>query len=511
MKKLLALLLALCTLLSCMMISVYADEEPAEGTEEGDGLAHETYTFRVFEESEEPFLAFTNAGNNGTQRFSDTTTQTVYHYTIKNIYSIEKINWHAKVGAQLLLQFSQKCDVENYNESEWTTFYAFEWTEDMAQDKGLDFKEYDYDLTELFDPAKGNNIYIRIGDVTTDNGWGGSIFKDADNILDITYKPLSAEELDKYETAPTEDSISLHGMNQAFGKFEVDTENQRAGSACLTHTIDKQMVCETKFETPVDGTGFDTLEFDWYISDLALLDKFQGEGCNSGVEITSAGKCDHEEVSWKIPDLVAKNVNGELKEGWNHVVLYIADGNPDNRDGSGPLRMEAINFIRIFMVGEKEPVNITVKYDNFRLTKAYAAAVEAAKAEAAPIIEAAQALIDSIKNGVNADNFDSVKKAYNSYSRKAEKLDDLVMAQVGTDITKGVRDVKKALDAYEKSLEETAAPETDAPGTEAGNNETQAPGEDEKTSNIGLIIGIVAAVVVIAAVLFFVLKGKKKK
>ena len=33
MKKLLALLLALCTLLSCMMLAVYADEEPAEDIE----------------------------------------------------------------------------------------------------------------------------------------------------------------------------------------------------------------------------------------------------------------------------------------------------------------------------------------------------------------------------------------------------------------------------------------------------------------------------------------------
>ena len=92
MKKLLAILLALCTLLSCMMLAVYADEDETEDEEftEGDGLAHETYTFRVFEDSEEPFLAFTNAGNNGNQRFSDANAQTVYHYTVKNIYSIRR-------------------------------------------------------------------------------------------------------------------------------------------------------------------------------------------------------------------------------------------------------------------------------------------------------------------------------------------------------------------------------------------------------------------------------------
>ncbi len=505
MKKLLALLLALCTILSCMMISVYADEEPAEGAEEGDGLAHETYTFRVFEESEEAYLAYTNAGNNGNQRFSDATLQTIYHFTIKNIYSIEKITWHAKDGAQLLLQVSQKWSEDTDGDTEWTEVYKFDWTEDMPQDKGLPAEEREYDLTSFFDPAKGNNLYIRIGDATTDNGWGGSIFKNADNYLDVAYKPLTAEELDAYETAADDYSISLHGMNAKFGSFEVDNENQVAGSGCLSLTVGKSFVNECKFETPVDGTGFDTFEFDWYLSDLAILDKFQGAGMNSGLEITSSGKCDAEEKSWNINQIKGLNKGAELTTGWNHVVLYL-----DEAATAGDLNLAAINYIRIFMVNETEDTGITVKYDNFRLTKAYAAAVEAAKAEAAPIIEAAQALIDSIKDGINADNFDAVKKAYNSYSRKAEKLEDIVKAQLGTDITKGVRDVKTALDAYEKSLEETAAPETAAPETQ-NTGDTEGTDEPTEKSNTGLIIGIAAAaVVVIAAVLFFILKGKKK-
>ncbi|MCQ2426505.1 MAG: hypothetical protein MJ070_10235, partial [Lachnospiraceae bacterium] len=83
-------------------------------------------------------------------------------------------------------------------------------------------------------------------------------------------------------------------------------------------------------------------------------------------------------------------------------------------------------------------------------------------------------------------------------------------AQLGTDTTKGVRDVKNALDAYEKSLEETAAPETAAPETQ-NTGDTEGTDEPTEKSNTGLIIGIAAAaVVVIAAVLFFILKGKKK-
>ena len=507
MKKLLAILLALCTLLSCMMLAVYADEDETEDEEftEGDGLAHETYTFRVNEDSEVPYLAFTNAGFNQNQRFSDATLQTIYHFTIKNIYSIEKITWHAMDGAQLLLQVSQSWSEDTDGDTEWTEVYKFEWTEDMPQDKGLDKAEREYDLTTFFDPTKGNNLYIRIGDATTDNGWGGSIFVNADNYLDVAYKPLTAEELDAYETAATEDSISLHGMNQVFGSFELDTENQLAGSACLSRNVGTGFVNECKFETPIDATGFDTFEFDWYISDIALLDKFQQGGMDSGFEITSAGKCDAEETSWHIAELRDNNKGAEIVNGWNHIVLYLDEANQTG------VNLANVNYIRIFMVNETEDTGITVKYDNLRFTKAYAAAVEAAKAEAAPIIEMAQKLIDDAKNGINADNIDAVKKAYNSYDRKTKDLDALVKEQLGSDITKGVREVKKAIEDYEESLKETAAPETVAPGTEAAGNETQAYGEDEKPTNTGLIIAIAAAaVIIIAAVIFFILKGKKK-
>ena len=66
-------------------------------------------------------------------------------------------------------------------------------------------------------------------------------------------------------------------------------------------------------------------------------------------------------------------------------------------------------------------------------------------------------------------------------------------------------------DAPETDAPETDAPETDAPETDAP--ETQAPAtpaEPAKKGNTGLIIGIVAAVVVVGAVVGIVL-GKKKK
>ena len=62
-------------------------------------------------------------------------------------------------------------------------------------------------------------------------------------------------------------------------------------------------------------------------------------------------------------------------------------------------------------------------------------------------------------------------------------------------------------DAPETDAPETDAPETDAPATDAP---VATPAEPEKKGNTGLIIGIVAAVVVVGAVVGIVL-GKKKK
>jgi len=66
-------------------------------------------------------------------------------------------------------------------------------------------------------------------------------------------------------------------------------------------------------------------------------------------------------------------------------------------------------------------------------------------------------------------------------------------------------------DAPETEAPETDAPKTDAPATDAPETDAPtAPAEPAKKGNTGLIIGIVAAVVVVGAVIGIVL-GKKKK
>ncbi len=493
MKKLLSLFLALTALLAMLTVSAAAEDEIGQ-----DGFAHETYKFRVHSNSEDLYLAFTNAGDTGSQRFSDQTLETVYHFTVMNIYTIEKITWHALDGSQLLLQVSQSWDLETDADTEWLTVYAFEWTEDMGEQKWLSAAERDYDLTDFFDPALGKDLYIRIADSSPEDGFGGSIFTGADNYLDIAYTPLTAAELDAFETASDSESVSIHGMNGDFSGFEFESADHRAGSACAVKEVGTGFVNQQTF-APVNAAGFDTFEFDWYISDIALLDKFKGEGMNTGIELSSSGKCDDCEISWNFSQIELKNAGGYLVNGWNHVILYLSGA-----EKAGEIDLSAVNFCRIFMVGETEDTGITVKYDNLRFTKKYASALADAAKEAQAYIDKIESLIETAKDGINDENLKAVRNAYHSASKAVESvIDPLISAQIPASLIEEMNQIGRAIEAFESG--ETLPPET--AGEPDDTEGTETDGEPSKTL---LIAAIAAAVVVIAAVLFVLIRKKKK-
>ncbi|MCQ2425078.1 MAG: hypothetical protein MJ070_02935 [Lachnospiraceae bacterium] len=113
---------------------------------------------------------------------------------------------------------------------------------------------------------------------------------------------------------------------------------------------------------------------------------------------------------------------------------------------------------------------------------------------------------------ITADNYSKsgtkVKNARNAY----DKLSDEAKALVNPDVLKKLTDAEAAIEKFKAEAEaakETEAPATEAPATEAPG--TEAPKAPEKSSNVGLIIGIVAAVVVVAAVVAILLAKKKKQ
>ncbi|MCQ2425923.1 MAG: hypothetical protein MJ070_07240 [Lachnospiraceae bacterium] len=138
-----------------------------------------TYAFELYQDSEAKYLRNTTAGDNGTQRFSDAGAETVYAFGMVDTDKIEKVEFSAKLGCQLLLQVSN--DAKN-----WVEVYKYTEVVPDHPEAGADVKVYDFDLTDKW--TKGDALYIRIADSSPENGWGGSIFKDNVNTLKVTYK-----------------------------------------------------------------------------------------------------------------------------------------------------------------------------------------------------------------------------------------------------------------------------------------------------------------------------------
>ena len=428
---------------------------------------HETYVFEVFEDSELEFLVETTAGNNGNQRFSDTDKYTRYKYTIKNYHSVKKVIWTAKTSAQLLLKVSG--DGEN-----WVEVYRYE-NEDVAsgavQNAGLPAKTREYDLTEFLDFSKSNEVWISIEDSYPQNGWGGSIFPNEITTLDVIYEELDDETLNGYETASDEHSVSLWGSNEAWGAFQPDKDDAKAGSACGKLTVGTGQVNEVTF-APVDGTGKDSLEFELYVSDVAFFD---AAFADAHLEITSSGKSDEEERAWNLAAIKAGCVGG-AKEGWNHVVLSLASS-----ETTGELNLAAVNYLRFFFVSAPESVkDVVVKVDNFRLTDAEAVALAAATEEAQNAITKINDLTYLTAESITDDTaLKAAKKAYNSAKREYDKLSDLAKSVVPAEVLQKLTAAEAAIEGYSAG---EAPTETEAtqPGGDETSAQTPAVNETEK-------------------------------
>ena len=156
-----------------------------------------TYAFELYQASEEKYLIKTNAGDNGTQRFSDAGAETIYGFGMVDTDKIEKVELSAKLGCQLLLQVSN--DGKN-----WVEIYKYTEVVPDHPEAGADIKVYDFDLTDKW--TKGDALFIRIADSSPENGWGGSIFKDNVNTLKVTYKsdaPVDPTPVDPTPVDPT--------------------------------------------------------------------------------------------------------------------------------------------------------------------------------------------------------------------------------------------------------------------------------------------------------------------
>ena len=326
---------------------------------------------------------------------------------------------------------------------------------------------------------------------------------------------LYAAEVNAKEEKSDNHSISLYPCNTAAGGMTLDTQAPPAGFGCLVQNVGAGFVSSHKFAAPVDGSKYDTLEFELFISDLALFDTTFD---NTGLEITSGGKEDTEEISWTLAQ-IKDALGSDAKVGWNHVVLHFKDAATN-----GEINYSAINFMRFFMVGAEGDTGITLKIDNFRLTDALAVEAAALKAEADAITKRLNDMDEVTEENYTKMNskVKSARKAYDNLSDAAKVYVDAAAVAKLEAAEKAIEDFKAAEEAKENEPE----PDDDS------EDEEQIPGEDEDTTgededttdedeeqpeapakknNTVLIVVIVVVVVVaIAGVVVVVLLKKKK-
>ena len=496
-----------------MIDNIRFEKEVQTGGDDYDGPVEEYMFFVLDGDTEEEFLVRSTSSQSGAAfRFCDTDKEIIYKFPITNRQNADQVLFTATVSQQVLLQVS-------HDGSSWKDIYRYEFDEAGLPQQGDPKKQITYDLTPLVDLNKYSDIYIRVGDAYPSNGWGTCIHSDQATKLEVRYTELTPEEWDAIEGAPDERSISLLTGSKGFGSFKPDTENKTNGYSSLMMTIAEGNVTQTTFDA-IDSTGYDALEFDMYVTDPAL---FEATFSDTGIELSSQGKCDDGEICWRFADIAAS----EIKAGWNHVTLLFRDAKPDDRNAV-EFDPTAINFFRLFFVGTPaEYVGGTFGIDNVRLTTA---AAELDAAQAAADQEAADKVIKLI-NKIG----EVTTKSERAIERAQSEYDELTDAQKA--LVTNIDVLTAAAAKYDELVNggnEPAPDDGEDPEPDDGEGEDTGDGEgegedtddgndgnddgetpDDKPADKGgmgaLIIIIVVAVVVIAGAVVAIILIKKKK
>ncbi len=335
--------------------------------------------------------------------------------------------------------------------------------------------------------------------------------------LSLSVSVFASEPVTDEETGVT--SIPLFNCDtkpSGSNAYSVDAEDKTEGEASLKFNVAAGQINNMRLPETVDGTDYDTLEFDLYVSDAALFDLFAQGGMNSGLEITSSGKEDNQEISWNLAAIKKNNQGEEIVEGWNHIILPLDTANESQgKDETlkGPFDISSINFIRFFMVGEKTNTGIVVKIDNMRLSD-WNAIAEAERQETL-YREAAEKVIEKIEKieEVTEDNYKSLKTEVAAARRAYDRLGDEAKSYV----------TRAALDKLEFTEAKIAAFEANPPADEQPKDETngdttgeeddgsdEQPPEEEKTGcGASVALGGIAMIVMALSLGVTVLNKKK--
>ena len=329
-------------------------------------MKHDVTSFTVLTD-DEPYLFENNDSGTagGPSRYSDQHRYFVYKYEIsKEVENLKSITWTAKISAQYHVEAS--VDAKN-----WITIGKTEEKPDPAV--------ISFNASELAAAAEEAGVlYIKIGDAVVADGNGGRVWSDTPVKLDLAYIPLTDAQKNALEDTGDAHKVPLFGCNELGSNtdnYVVDFENATAGSGCLSVDMKNGIINQFVLPYAVDATGMDTLEFELYISDLAMLTEITFHPGDS-IELCSGGTCDQGEKNYQwayVFNTLAADPN--TKAGWNHVAIPLNEMS-DTEGSYGKFNPEHVDYMRMFWVGASMPDDsldrFTMKIDNIRLTDAQA-------------------------------------------------------------------------------------------------------------------------------------------
>ena len=418
---------------------------------DASAVKHNKIAFTILSEGEKAYLLEQKANDLDTSRFADAAAYWTYKYELSDLEGVRSITWTAMISAQYHIQASA-------DGSNWIDIGKSTATADKAL-RNFDASALISEVTET------GTLYIKIGDADTSNGNGGRVWNDAPITLDVAFIPLTDAQKDALEMMEDEHKKPLDGFNSLWSNdaYVVDFDNATAGSACLSIDLEKKMVVSSiSLDAPVNGEGMDTLQFELYLSDLAILDEFRF-GAGASIEITSGGTADQGEKNYELDKILdALKSSGEAKVGWNSIAIKLSDMGETDTTGVTPFDITAINYVRIFWTAATLPTTTyTIKFDNLRLTDkeaedkaALERAVEEFKANNADFIEAIKAL-DAYKTSKNitAENYETAKAEINAVRARLEAYsaeEQKICEDAG--FTSYLTKAEKSLEKYEETL-----------------------------------------------------------
>ena len=420
-------------------------------------MKHDKTSFTATVDDEAYLFENNDAGvAGGPSRYADQHRSWTYKYDVKGIDGIKTITWTATISAQYHV---------------WASADGETWVEIGKSEAVANKAVVDFDASALIaDVTKSKTIYIKVGDAVVADGNGGRVWADAPVVLDIAYIPLTDAQKDLLEMAGDAHSVSLEGCNALWSatEYELDFDNATAGSACLSVDLKNGIISQKKFDNPVNAKGMDTLEFELYLSDLAILDDITFGG-GDALEITSGGKADVGEKNYDLSKIMSNlKASGTAVVGWNHISLPLADFGDTDTSGNTPFDIEAINFIRIFWVAATMPADsdkYTIKFDNFRLTDAQKVAEDklaadkaAFNANHADLVAELKALNDySSSSSITEENYEAVKAQIAAVKAKVEALTEAEQ-QIAKDAgyIKYMEKAESSVGKYEDKLDDIA-------------------------------------------------------